>query len=110
MISIADGKRYTGLFIYFLSSVKSVTSLTLIPSGLGTKNAGQQHSVVSSTLLIIPSLMNPLRQSFAYFSYLFGILLAAVTFLGIAFGNNLMDIGSPVVMGSLGRVSEMTSV
>jgi hypothetical protein len=55
-------------FHIFLQFSESVTYLTLTPSALGTKNAGQHKSVISSTLLMMSSLTNFLTSSFASFS------------------------------------------
>ena len=86
-----------------------MTSLTLIISALGTKNAGLHQSVVmltgTMTLLFIKSWTTASAPS----SYRSGTCLAPATFLGITLSFRLMRIGSPFIGRGLSSSLKMSS-
>ena len=106
MMSLTQGKGWTGLLTNLFNLVKSVTSLTP-PFGFATKKPGEHHSVGSVTFAITRLSVRSLTNVFAAVCKCFGTFLAVYTWNGIAFGLSEIDIGPPF-MGFILRSSLTT--
>ena len=111
MMSVADGKGWTGLLMYLLRATKSVTILRPFPLGLGTKNAGEIHSVGCVTRSMMPLSNRSSMSACASSLQCTGICLAVSVFLGLMSTSSLiwMFMASPF-MGVVCILSEKMSV
>ena len=103
-ISDTQAKGWTGLLTKEFSRVKSVTILTLLPSGFTTKNAGEHHSVGVWQGVITFLSSSSFMQASAGSRKRSGICRAAETLNGVAFGFRCKWTSSELI-GSVPRLS-----